>query len=689
MTTENQAKPAVFHEGEIAIQERLGVAQRMDKFARMVVRDYMPDQHQDFYQSLPMLFAGYMDDENNVWASVIAQPNGLVSINNDKSLSINSKPFSGDPLNDVLRAQTLNASTPARIGLLGIQPETRRRNRMSAQFNALHDKGFNLDVVQAFGNCPQYIQQGQITPIHREKSEQSQLLVDEFDDALSAIINKADTFYVASSTKAEYNNASKGADVSHRGGRPGFIRIDDNKTLTIPDFIGNNHFNTLGNFLVNDSAGLLFIDFDTGDVVMLTGKATILWDHDAQKHFKGAERMWQFSLSKGYVLKAAMPFRFDFQQWSPNSLMTGTWEEANTLTKQDAKKNQWLQWHIDKIVDESASVRSFYFATDSNTTPDFQAGQFISVKVNIEGKSHIRTYSVSSSPLDNFIRISVKRDGLVSGFLHDNVKQGHGIDVKLPQGNFTLSDNQLKPAVLLAAGVGITPMVSMFRQIVKEGIRTRSGRNVVMINTFKDRSDQAFFDEINQLSSDAKGHAKAFWLLTRPSEHAELGVHYSSRGRLSPEKLQALLPIGRYDFYLCGPVEFMQQTYDLLIELGVPDCDIYAEAFGPASLNRLNPEPQPTDVAKSAVITFSESNVEQAWLEEDGNILDFAESHGLTPDFGCRGGSCGSCKVKIKQGQVVHSQQATFPVQKDEALLCCSMPRKTQSDQPVKLVLDL
>jgi ferredoxin len=127
----------------------------------------------------------------------------------------------------------------------------------------------------------------------------------------------------------------------------------------------------------------------------------------------------------------------------------------------------------------------------------------------------------------------------------------------------------------------------------------------------------------------------------------------------------------------------MQDTYDLLLELGVQDEDIMAEAFGPASIKRIAKKQPTTDsaeqaeVAETAVIQFAKSQVEQPWQKVDGNLLDFAESHGLEPEFGCRGGSCGSCKVKGTTGEVVHSENAMFPVAEGEALLCCAMPKKT------------
>jgi ferredoxin len=158
--------------------------------------------------------------------------------------------------------------------------------------------------------------------------------------------------------------------------------------------------------------------------------------------------------------------------------------------------------------------------------------------------------------------------------------------------------------------------------------------------------------------------------------------------------LQQLLPIGKYNFYVCGPNTFMQDIYDLLTELGIADKQIRTEAFGPASLIRKQPQLGPlatkteAESANIAAVEFKNSQIKQTWTEIDGNLLDFAESHGLAPEFGCRGGSCGSCKVKVLEGEVTHQGKTSFEIENDEALLCCAVPAQTE-EKIMRLVLEV
>ena len=679
----------VFHSGEIDVQKRVGVAERMAEFGKLVVRDHMPQQHQDFYQKLPYLFLGYADQNHDVWASVIASDTHFIDVPNDKSLIINNQPFLGDPLNQVLEHfQQNQEQVSLRLGLLGIELATRRRNRVSTQLTKVTADKMTLKVLQTLGNCPQYIQKRSFEHVPTTPSHKNIIAVDRFDENLSAFIEQADTFFVASSSKTNtafnYDHASEGADVSHRGGKPGFIRVDNDKTLTIPDYSGNNHYNTLGNFEINPSAGLLFLDFKTGDIYTFTGTATTLWDHPDQQHFKGAERLWQFRLKKGFVLRNTLPLRFKLDEMSPNSLMTDSWHDAQQRRSLQENKNRWLNAKVTKTVSESQQIKSFYLALADNAIPKFQPGQFITLQITINGERYTRNYSVSSAPHDEFLRFSVKRDGLVSSWLHENIRENSNITLQLPKGAFYLDTqpqadkSPLRPAVLISAGVGITPMVSMFKHVVDENLRTRNPREILMVNSFRHENDVAFFDEIQNTSQKSDGFAKSLWLITQPENPKNMQPHRVA-ARLSEALIQQLLPLGRYDFYLCGPQKFMQETYDTLLNLGVRDSDIRAEAFGPASLQRnledesvnvSNPEPVN---ATQARVSFEKSQVEQQWTPDQGTLLTFAESHGLTPEFGCRNGSCGSCKVAIKQGRVNH-ENASFPVSENEALLCCAKP---------------
>jgi len=311
-----------FHKGEQRIQHRLGVRDQMERVGRHVIRDHMPMQHRSFFENLPYVFVGHADSGGWPWASVLFGKPGFMRSPSEQQLNINSSPLAGDPL-----AKSWQEGTS--LGLLGIELPTRRRNRLSAVVSVSEDRSLMLDIKQSFGNCPQYIQTRSLSWLDKDSHPQAE--VKELN-GLSAehiqLISQSDTFFVASYLAEKNAAASEGADVSHRGGKPGFVRVDNETTLTIPDYLGNNYFNTFGNFVENEKAGLLFLDFENGHMLTLTGKAKILWESDDLEYFEGAQRLWRFNLQKGYFVKHALPVRWTLEEYSPNSLLTGTWQQA-------------------------------------------------------------------------------------------------------------------------------------------------------------------------------------------------------------------------------------------------------------------------------------------------------------------------------------------------------------------------
>ena len=162
----------------------------------------------------------------------------------------------------------------------------------------------------------------------------------------------------------------------------------------------------------------------------------------------------------------------------------------------DASKqlDAWSDYVVRQAVDESTVIKSFFLFPKDGLTPKFKAGQFLTIKIPVAGKHMIRTYTVSSAPADPLIRISIKRetaselkcpDGGFSNFMHDHINIGAVIEVKQPRGPFLFDASEERPAVLLAAGVGITPMISMLRHGLIEGVRTRFMRQTVLVSSAK------------------------------------------------------------------------------------------------------------------------------------------------------------------------------------------------------------
>ena len=307
--THSETAISPFHAGEQEIQTRVGKRDKIENFGRHTIRPYMPEQHRDFYQQLPFIIAGSVDQQGWPWASILFGPPGFIISPDAKTLTINATPSMGDPIKPQLKKD----GSP--LGLLGIDMNSRRRNRVNGRIQQASSTHFSVAVDQSFGNCPKYIQSRNVEYDDESSSKQNAHSIEKFttlDHEANRIIRLADTFFVSSYVQANKHPEQEGVDVSHRGGQPGFVQVDGN-TLTIPDYSGNYYFNTLGNFLVNPKAGLVFIDFSTGDLLMLTGTVELLWEDDPEvMAFKDAKRAWRFMLSHGVFLKKALPFRVPF-----------------------------------------------------------------------------------------------------------------------------------------------------------------------------------------------------------------------------------------------------------------------------------------------------------------------------------------------------------------------------------------
>lgn len=690
MSQDSKRASSPFHAGEMALQEQAGKRDTMEVFGRRVIRDHMPDQHRQFFEQLPFVVLGSVDDEGWPWASIIAGQPGFMQSADARTLHINGAPAKGDPLSKALRA-----GNP--IGVLGIEMPTRRRNRMNARISATGASGFTLLVDQSFGNCPQYIQTREVSflrptdtvgPDHAFEDMQT------LDKAATALIETADTFFVASYLPVTDDPITQGVDVSHRGGRSGFVKVEGN-TLTIPDYSGNFHFNTLGNFLLNPKAGLLFTDFETGTTLSLTGRVELLGgDHPEISCFEGAERGWRFKLDRAVRITDALPLRATFGAWSPSSLMAGDWQQADARRTALEGRNNWRSFRIARIKQESSSIRSFWLEpADGQPVLPFAPGQFLSLRLQPDGDTRplIRSYTVSSGPSEDMYRISVKREegGDVSRYLHDRMKPGDVLEIRAPRGSFTLDTGQHRPAVLLAAGVGITPMVSMAKQVLHEGLRTRHLRPLTIVHSARTDADRAFRDELTSLAKASGNGIRYISLLSQPETGLISGRDCDFVGRITSDVLRTTLPLDDYDFYICGPAEFMQDTYDILHSLGVPDHRIATEGFGPSSLTRDKAVPDtpqaPPEEPDLAVVSFTRSGIEHSWTKGDPSLLELAEAHGLTPEFSCRTGSCGSCATRKISGKVAYRTPPTAAHAEDQVLICCAIPAVDGGDLELEL----
>lgn len=321
----DEASP--YHAGEQALQTRAGVRERAERAGRRMIRDHMPDEHRELFEKLPYVVVGALDARDRPWASILAGRPGFMRTPDPRTLAIGARPAAGDPL-----AAALAPGAP--VGVLGIELETRRRNRMNGTVTAVDGGGFAVRVRQSFGNCPQYIQArthefaAQPARVPAPPQSEGALL----SPAAEALVRAADTFFIASaSPAARGSGAAEGVDVSHRGGNPGFVRVDradGSSVLTAPDFAGNSMFNTFGNLALNPRAGLLFVDFARGGLLSLTGRAEIVWDGPEVAAFAGAQRLLRFHVEEGAMLDGALPLRWSAPAYARQLAATGSWRAA-------------------------------------------------------------------------------------------------------------------------------------------------------------------------------------------------------------------------------------------------------------------------------------------------------------------------------------------------------------------------
>ena len=295
------------HAGERALQQRLGVHERMAEVMGQVVRPFMPAQHIELFEKLPTLLVGGLDAQRRPWATVLSGWPGFMHAPDAQHLRVDARPLAGDPL-------SLQLGMP--LGLLGLEPHTRRRNRMNGTVVELDSRGFTLQVDQSFGNCPKYIQARVPRWVKRETPAPAQAETAQLSAAALQLAHNADTLFIASSTpQARGHAGSEGVDVSHRGGLPGFVRVtqhDDGSTvLHIPDYRGNHFFNTQGNLLLNPLAGLLFIDHHSGDLLQLTGHTELLWQDTERREIR-------FTVDSGVWRAGALPLQWSAPEFSPH-----------------------------------------------------------------------------------------------------------------------------------------------------------------------------------------------------------------------------------------------------------------------------------------------------------------------------------------------------------------------------------
>jgi ferredoxin-NADP reductase len=359
--------------------------------------------------------------------------------------------------------------------------------------------------------------------------------------------------------------------------------------------------------------------------------------------------------------------------------------QALPVAQQQADLGAWPGWRRFRVErrgyeDALQTQCSFILVpTDGAPLPPFRPGQYLTLALNLPGRSITRCYSLSDLPRPDAYRITVKRvaapaslpempAGLASGHLHDQVRDGDILQVKAPAGRFCIDAEVQVPAVFIAGGIGITPVLSMLLWCLAE----QHGREVHLYYGLRHGGEHAFKAVLEGLAA-AHPQLRLNVAYSQPRSADVLGRDYQHSGYIDGALLRQTLLRGRHQFYVCGPPPMMASLIPALLAWGAPASDIHHEAFGPTSA-RAAAMDQFVAAPASFAVQFSLSGRTLVWDGQDASLLDFAERHGVAVASGCRTGSCGSCETAVATGTVRYATPPDHEVTAGHCLLCVGIP---------------
>ncbi len=361
---------------------------------------------------------------------------------------------------------------------------------------------------------------------------------------------------------------------------------------------------------------------------------------------------------------------------------------SDALSQPQEDANAYRPFEVVGINKESEVISSFHLRrVDGKPVAPARPGQFLPIRVTVPGEKRPlqRTYTISDVSDGLTYRLSIKREGRdasVSTFLHNHAGPGFRLEAMAPRGKFVLDEQHDRPVAFVSGGVGITPMIAMLNHLTA----LKATRPIYFIHGARGSREHAFVAHLRDLAAKHPNltvHVR----YSAPGPEDRVGASHDSVGRIDVALLRQLLPLDACDVYLCGPTGFMQSNYDGLIAAGVPRERIRFESFGSGALN-LKPKVRVVSEDKKPVaISFARSGIAAEWTPQQGTLLEFAETLGLAPVFGCRSGICGTCATTLTQGAVDYLEEPLAALEDGQVLLCCSTP--SASAQAAALVLEL
>jgi ferredoxin-NADP reductase/MOSC domain-containing protein YiiM len=338
------------------------------------------------------------------------------------------------------------------------------------------------------------------------------------------------------------------------------------------------------------------------------------------------------------------------------------------------------QMRVANIHKESDSVTSLILQpVDGRPIPVFQAGQFVVLRLLVDpGKSPVlRSYSLSDLPAGDHLRISVKNElnGIASSLLCNRAREGDLLDVSAPRGSFTLRPGQ-SPVVLLSAGVGATPVMSMLHALAAE----KSQREIWWIYGARNRVEHPFAEESRSLLKQLS-RGRGYILYSRPAAIDQVGSDFDAPGHIDAALLEKIGVSPDSDFYLCGPASFLQNVREGLGNWGVLAENVHTEVFG--SLEAITPgvaqvvhtpHPPQGPPGSGPSVSFARSGITAAWDPKFGSLLELAEACDVPVRWSCRAGVCHTCMTGLIGGSIIYDPEPLERPAPGNVLVCCSLP---------------
>jgi ferredoxin-NADP reductase/MOSC domain-containing protein YiiM/ferredoxin len=337
---------------------------------------------------------------------------------------------------------------------------------------------------------------------------------------------------------------------------------------------------------------------------------------------------------------------------------------------------------VDRVERETPTVTSFYLAEPEGLRlPPARPGQYLTLRLAGEGATSplVRNYSLSALSADGY-RISVKREpqGAFSNLLLDTIGAGDLVQAAAPRGDFVIRTADT-PTVLVSAGIGITPVLPMLRQLLANG----PGPDVWWLHGARSIEDYPLIAEVRNLASGTSRLRVHTWLsrVELPTDTMLLSFGTWHRGRLTAGVLRRIDPPRDAQVYICGPTAFIEETTTALVEIGLARSAVSSELFG--TIESLNPgvvgqQPQtphqPAALGDGPLITFTRSLLEVPWSDEYRTLLELAEACSVPTRWSCRTGVCHTCVTPLVAGEVLYVEEPLVDPQPGTVLICCSQP---------------